>query len=238
MNESVELHESGVITSRQRNWSKSPVLAWCEFGAIALLFWADVHHHIFLSKTLYLFPLAWVSLRLRSLRWRDVGLVRFHSWKKTLLVGLMCGVAMEVFELFISQPLLMGWTGKAPDLELFRALHGNVKWTLIALAGTWTLAAFGEEMVYRGYLMNRVAGLLRSMRVAWVVSLIVTSCVFGAAHLGQGITGQLENMLDGLLLGGIYLACGRSLAVAIVAHGITDSLDVLLMFAGMYPTLR
>ena len=71
-------------------------------------------------------------------------------------MGVLCGVAMEAYELFISQPLLMRWTGKEPDLELFRALHGNITWTLVALAGTWTLAAFGEEMVYRGYLMNRV----------------------------------------------------------------------------------
>jgi CAAX protease family protein len=55
---------------------------------------------------------------------------------------------------------------------------------------------------------------------------------------GQGMTGQLENALDGLLLAAIYLACGRSLAVPIVAHGMTDTLDVLLMFAGFYPTLR
>jgi membrane protease YdiL (CAAX protease family) len=40
---------------------------------------------------------------------------------------------------------------KQPDLELFRAPSGNLKWTLLAIAGAWTLAAFGEEMVYRGY---------------------------------------------------------------------------------------
>jgi membrane protease YdiL (CAAX protease family) len=68
--------------------------------------------------------------------------------------------------------------------------------------------------------------------------LIVSSCVFGAGHLGQGSTGQLVNVFDGLVLGVIYLACRRSLAVPIIAHGITDTLDVLLMFAGMYPTLR
>jgi membrane protease YdiL (CAAX protease family) len=145
---------------------------------------------------------------------------------------------MELFELFISQPLLMRWTGKAPDLELFRALHGNFTWTLIALAGTWTLAAFGEEMVYRGYLMNRVADLMRPTRTAWGVSLIVVSCAFGAGHIDQGITGQLENMVDGLFLGAIYLACRRSLSVAILAHGVADTLDVLLLFFGLYPTLR
>jgi len=39
----------------------------------------------------------------------------------------------------------------------------------------------------------------------------IVSCVFGASHIDQGITGQLENMIDGLFLGAIYLACRRSL---------------------------
>jgi len=220
------------------HWFKNPVLAVSEFLLIGLIFWADVRGHIFLSKTLYLLPLAWASLRVLGLRWKDVGLVRFQNWKKTWLIGVVCGVGMELFELFVSQPLFMRWTGKPPDLELFRALHGNLKWTLVAIAGSWTLAAFGEEMVYRGYLLNRIAGLLRFTRPAWIVGLIVSSCVFGAGHLGQGITGQLENALDGLLLGTVYLACDRSLAVPIVAHGVTDTLDVLLIFAGLYPTLR
>src|SRR5579872_2724099 len=236
MNESIKVLENR--ESRQRNWTRNPLLAFCEFGAVALIFWADIHHHIYLSKTLYLFPLAWLSLRLRGLRWTDVGLLRFQNWRKTVLWGVVCGVAMEAFELFISQPLLMRWTGKGPDLELFRALHGNITWTLVALAGTWTLAAFGEEMVYRGYLMNRVVDLLRPTREAWTISLIVVSCAFGASHIGQGITGQLENMIDGLFLGAIYLACSRSLSVSIVAHGITDTLDVLLLFLGLYPTFR
>jgi uncharacterized protein len=237
LNEPVKIDETSG-PSRSRNWRQSPVFAWCEVGIIMLIFWADVHDHIYLSKTFYLFPLAWVSLRLRGLRWRDVGLVRFRSWGKTLLVSGICGIAMELLELFVSQPLLMRWTGKAPDLELFRALNGNVKWTALALFGAWALAAFGEEMVFRGYLLNRIAGLVGSPRWAWMIGLIASSAVFGAAHLGQGITGQLENMLNGLLLGAIYLACGRSLAVPIVAHGITDTLDLLLMFAGLYPTLR
>jgi membrane protease YdiL (CAAX protease family) len=67
--------------------------------------------------------------------------------------------------------------------------------------------------------------------------LLAVSIVFGFAHIGQGITGQLENVLDGFLLGLIYLGCGRNLAVPIVAHGVTDTVDLLLLFMGRYPGL-
>jgi membrane protease YdiL (CAAX protease family) len=79
-----------------------------------------------------------------------VGLSRYKSWRKTFAYGLAAGLGLEAFQLFISQPLLVRVLKKQPDLELFRALNGDLKWTLLAIAGAWTLAAFGEEMVYRG----------------------------------------------------------------------------------------
>jgi hypothetical protein len=125
-----------------------------------------------------------------------------------------------------------------PDLSDFTAVHGNLRVTLFYLLLTWTLAAFGEEMVYRGYLMNRVAGLFSGTQAGWIASLVVISVLFGCAHIDQGTTGMIENVWDGLLLGALYLACGRNLAVPIIAHGVTDTVDVLLMYVGKYPGIR
>ncbi len=97
--------------------------------------------------------------------------------------------------------------------------------TLIFLAPTWTLGAFGEEMVYRGYLMNRVAQLLNRTRFAWIVSLIAVHVGFGLAHADQGLTAMIDEGLMGLLLGLIYLRTGRNLAVPIIAHGIPSSAE-------------
>ena len=99
----------------------------------------------------------------------------------------------------------------------FADLVGNVKLLLIYLALVWVLGALGEELVYRGYLMNRIAGLFHR-RAAWTVSLIAVSVAFGCAHLDQGSTGMVENILNGLLLGGLYLACGRNLAAPVITH--------------------
>jgi membrane protease YdiL (CAAX protease family) len=93
-------------------------------------------------------------------------------------------------------------------------------------------------MVYRGYLMNRLAGLFHGTRTGWIASLVAISVVFGCAHIDQGSTGMIENVWDGLLLGALYLACGRNLAVPIIAHGVTDTVDILLMYVGKYPGIR
>lgn len=166
-----------------------------------------------------------------------MGLVRNSNGPKTLAIGISAGIAMELFELFLSQPLLVRLTGKHPDLSVFRGIQGNVKYLLVALIFTWTLAAFGEELVYRGYLMNRVAALGTNTRTAWAISLVSVNVLFGCAHAGQGITGIIENALAGAILGLLYLRCGRGLAVPIIAHGITDTADFILLFLGKYPGL-
>ncbi|MGD0824303.1 MAG: type II CAAX endopeptidase family protein [Terriglobales bacterium] len=217
------------------NWRQSKWLAVGELVIVGLIFWADFRHLIFFSKTPYLLLFGWVSLRVRKLRWRDVGLSRFRNWKATLVCGIAAGLALEGFELFVSQPILVRLLRKQPDLEDFRPLVGNLKVTLIFIALAWLLAAFGEEMVYRGYLMNRVADLFNRTRRAWIVSLIVVHAAFGLAHAYQGWTGIIDEGLMGILLGVIYLRTGRNLAVPIVAHGISDSIDMVLFFLGKYP---
>jgi membrane protease YdiL (CAAX protease family) len=222
-----------------RQWARdSVVLLLAEFAIVAGLFLADVYHHIFFSKTPYLFFLAWASLRLRGMRWKEIGFERPESWGRAFGVGIAVGLAMEVLELFVTQPLLARWIGKMPDLSDFADLVGNVKLLLIYLALVWVLGALGEELVYRGYLMNRIAGLFRNTRAAWTVSLVAVSVAFGCAHLDQGSTGMVENILNGLLLGGLYLACGRNLAVPVIAHALSDTLDFLLIYLGKYPGMH
>ncbi|MFZ0587931.1 MAG: CPBP family intramembrane glutamic endopeptidase, partial [Candidatus Sulfotelmatobacter sp.] len=74
-------------------------------------------------------------------------------------------------------------------------------------------------------------------RFAWIVSLLAISVVFGLAHYHQGLTGIVEEGSDGLILGLVYLACGRNLAVPIVIHGVCDTIDIALLFLGKYPGL-
>jgi len=217
------------------NWRQSKWLALGELLVVACIFVADARHLIPFSKTPFLLAFGWISLWVRKIEWRGVGLTRFRNWASTAAWGVGVGMLLEAFQLFVSQPLLVRLLRKQPNLEEFRALTGNLKLTLLFLALAWILAAFAEEMVYRGYLMNRVADLLNRTRPAWIVSLIAVHVGFGLAHAYQGATGIIDEGLMGLLLGLVYLGTGRNLAVPIAAHGIQDSIDFLLIFFGKYP---
>jgi len=217
------------------SWRESKWMALGEFAIVALIFLADRRHLIYFSKTPYLFLLGWISLRLRRAKWRSVGFALYRNWKITLAVGIAAGVLTETFQLLATQPLLVRLTGKQPDLHNFRMLTGNIKLAIAGVAFSWTLAAFGEEMVWRGYLMNRVAELGNRTQRAWICSLIAVSLAFGMSHAGQGITGIIEESLAGVFLGVMYLCTGRNLAVPIIAHGVADTIDMVLIFLGKYP---
>jgi membrane protease YdiL (CAAX protease family) len=59
--------------------------------------------------------------------------------------------------------------------------------------------------------------------------------LFGFGHLYQGVTGVIENIIAGSILGLLYLGCGRNLWAPIIARGITDTMDLVLIFWGKYP---
>ncbi|MBS0297896.1 MAG: CPBP family intramembrane metalloprotease [Proteobacteria bacterium] len=208
-----------------------------ELAAVAAIFAADdLFHVIFFSKTLYLLVLAWVSLFMRGVRWRDIGMRPGPKWPLLVLGGLVGGAVMEAFELFVSQPVLMRLTGEPPDLSDFHSVIGNWKLLGLGLLLIWTLAAFGEELVYRGWLLNRLSDLFGRKPAGWVVAAVVCCAVFGSAHLYQGITGVSENAIDGLALTLMYFAAGRNLWVPIIAHGVQDTTDLVLVFTNHYPT--
>jgi membrane protease YdiL (CAAX protease family) len=238
MSNDIELKTSSPTTRARipnNNWRNSKWLAVSELLLAALLFAASAFHRLPLGRGPWLLILGWASLYFRKVGWRGVGLKWYRSWTTTIEIGLGCGVLLELFELFVSQPILVRLIGKKADLSLFRDLTGNLRETALYILLVWIVAAFGEEMIYRGYLMNRVADVLDRTRKAWIVSLIVVHIVFGLAHSYQGLTGVIDEGLMGVLLAVIYLRTGRNLAVPIVAHGVQDSIDLILIFSGKYP---
>ena len=163
-----------------------PGLLPLELGLFAAIFWADEAGFVPLSKTPFLLLVAWGSLRLGGLRWRDVGLSLPAGWPRLAGIGLAAGVAMWLLEFFVTMPLLHRALGYWPDLTAFNDLVGNAALLAVYLALNWVLAAFGEEMVWRGYALPRAAEFFGSGTRAFVIALVVVNVAFGLATSTRG----------------------------------------------------
>lgn len=189
---------------------------------------------IFPFPILPLFLVAWASLHLRHMHWRDVGLRRPDRWLSTIGFALLVGAGYQALDILLIVPLLEQLTGESIDLSILSGLRGDLPALLVFLAISWTEAAFIEEMFFRGYFLNRLTNLAGRERFGIAIALIVNALVFGAAHAYQGITGVLDTFLAGLVLGLLYMLARRNLWLPILTHGIIDTIGFLLIYAGIY----
>src|SRR5216683_2795123 len=124
-----------------RAWRDNRWLVLVEFAVVVAIYVGRQHHILKVSATPYLLLLAWISLRVRRVQWKQIGLARYRTWATTLLFGISYGVGLELFDLFGKQPLLTRLLRKPPDLSNFSAVRGNLKFALIMIALIWVLAA-------------------------------------------------------------------------------------------------
>jgi membrane protease YdiL (CAAX protease family) len=215
-----------------RRSNSSLVLDIALFAAIVA---ADAAGLVPITQTLFLVPLIWLLLRLRDERWPSIGFaLPPHPWRH-VGIGIAAGVLMEWLAVGVTTPLISGWFGVEPDYSGFASIRGQLGQLLFFLALSWVIAAVGEEICFRGFLMNRVARLLGGGDAAWIFSLVVTSIFFGWGHTEQGVSGWVQEGLSGLLLGLLFLATGRTLLAPIVAHGVSNTVAFVLIYLGRYP---
>src|SRR2546421_12756587 len=98
-----------------------------EVVIIAGVFYLDWIGILPVSKTPYLFLLGWISLRIRGVQWRDIGLKLDQPFLKLLVIGVVVGIGMEALELFATQPLLTKLLNQGPDLHELQRLVGNAQ---------------------------------------------------------------------------------------------------------------
>jgi uncharacterized protein len=214
----------------------SPRQRWLSLAEFALGAGIVIGHnvfHIVPNEVPILFVLGWISLRWRDGGWQAVGLVRPASWWRTALIALAAAVLMQLASEYVSDPIAHRLFRRPPNLSEFKPLVGNWKAALAGLGVIWTFAAFGEEMSYRGYLLTRAADVGARSKAAYWCALAGVMILFGYGHYYQGPAGVLSATFSGLILGGAYLLGGRNLWVPILAHGISDTFAVVVVFAGL-----
>jgi uncharacterized protein len=183
----------------------------------------------------YLFFLGWLSLWLRRSGWKNIGLNRPANWRRTIAAGIGFSVIYQLFSIGILVPVLYRLTDTTLDLSQFDPLRGNFAVLALWLIVSWTIAAFVEEMTYRGYVLNRLADLFGNNKFGWGLGVIISSVFFGLGHMYQGLAGVLETFVFGTVIACLYLGDKRNLWLPIIFHGMVDTIGIMLIFLGLYP---
>lgn len=143
------------------------------------------------------------------LKWSDLGLGKPKNWWQPILIFIGLYVAFQLFARYVSPEIVK--LGERPNVSHLMSLKGNLPGLVLALMIVWITAAFLEELIFRGFLLNAIDKLLGGNKWSVWISLVVSSVIFGLIHAYQGITGILVTGSIGFIFGLAFIINGRRL---------------------------
>ena len=148
----------------------------------------------------------------------------------TLLGG---GIAEGIATSLISTPEGSSSALNETMQNRFVNVPGNISVYLFWIAVSWIIGGFVEELLFRGFLINRFEHLFRRLPFAVFYGILIQAIIFGQQHYYyQGMTGLVATAVIGLLSGVIFVVCGRRLWPLILSHGLANTLGMTMLFLG------
>ena len=153
------------------------------------------------------------------------------SWKNTLLLAIAGAIGtMAIFS--IGAFLLEAIGLPAPDasLVLNYVTESPLSFFIWAIGVGVLAAGLGEELLWRGFLMDRL-NRLAGLRGKWALILIIQAALFGLPHAYQGVGGMILTASVGLLFGVMRIMQKGNLWAVFIAHASYDVVAMSLAYA-------
>lgn len=151
--------------------------------------------------------------------------------KGRALVMFLLAFAVTALSGLVLLSYLQGIYGVPESTGRFDYLEGNLValvFSVVAIA--WVAAAFGEEVLMRGFALPRLALLMGNSSPAWLLAVVAQAAVFGLLH--HGTAGMIVSAVIGLGYGLIFWLGMRNLWPLIIAHAIPDTISLIGMYQG------
>lgn len=203
---------------------------WTIITAIEFILAAAVVLLDLFLPTLVILVMVFISLLIRREHIRTLGFKRPASWSRMLGFAFLGALILQLFDVGVVMPILNRLTGSTIDYSGFANLQGNLGQLLTLLVLSWTLAALGEETVYRGYFPKLITDLFGSNLPGVLLAVGVSSLLFGLAHLEQGLVGVVVTTIDALFFSWLKLKFQGNLWAAILAHGFYNSVGLIVFY--------
>lgn len=184
----------------------------------------------FFNRTLLILAMLALSLLIRREKFNSLGLKKSKSWPRVIGASFIIAVLLQLFDAGVLMPVLNRLTGTTINYSGFANLQGNPSQLLFLLPLGWTLAAFGEEVVYRGYLQKLLGELFGKGIGGAVIAIGISSLLFGLAHRDQGLIGVVVTTLDAVIFSLLKRKFDDNLWAAILAHGIYNTIGIVVFY--------
>jgi len=184
------------------------LLAGNMLGAVLVLVWA------YWSRT----PLA------------ALGFVRERHWIRIGVLAALAGAALKV----VLKAFVLPALGFEPVNAAYRYLTGNAAAVWRMMPAIVLGAGIGEEVIWRGFLFERLRRVFSNDQFGNVVIVLISSAVFGLAHYAdQGTAGVVQGVITGLAFGAMY-AWRKSLLAPILMHTALDVTALVMIYLNIF----
>jgi membrane protease YdiL (CAAX protease family) len=191
-------------------------------GILAILAIALGNYIVLPFSALLVLAWAWRS----HTPWREIGYVRPKSWPRTIIIGVVFGIAFKLLMKAVVMPLL----GADPINQAYHYLVGNRAALPGMLYAVTVGAGFGEETVFRGFMFERLGKLFGSSTGAKTLIVLLSAAWFGAVHYPvQGLPGVQQAIIVGLVFGTIFTLTGR-IWMLMFAHAAFDLTALAIIY--------
>jgi len=206
-------------------------------GESLLIAVAIIGHNVFRilpNEVPILVVLAIVSMRLRegAWRWAALGFRRPRSWSRIVLIAFAAAALRLSLGSFVLEPLTSHFWPPIKGPALVNEIRGHLTAVLMYLPIIWVFAGFGEEIGYRGYLLNKLAEAFGRTRTADVIAVLGSAVLFGFGHYYKGPAGILDSGVAGVILGTVFVLSRRNLWACILTHGFIDTVGLFAAYLG------
>lgn len=190
-----------------------------------------------LGVPMFLYPLLGLGLCAGMLRYQRLGFADVgFQWRALgtvpLLVGGALGVAYAMANYAAIGPTLARLLGELPDLSSFDFVRAHLSGYLIALALSWVIGGFYEELVFRGFLQAMLLRHLPAWRGRPVVATALVVLLFAAYHVQLGAFGAANALVFAVFAAAVRQRWPDDLWYVIGFHACADMTAFTLMRLG------
>jgi membrane protease YdiL (CAAX protease family) len=173
---------------------------------------------------------AWWLLRRAGGRWSALGLRLPQPLWRAAVAAIALYLAQMALSTWVT-PFLAQLVHPVPQASFMGYIRGDAAAFLLWVAIGWIVGGFMEEMLFRGFLLDRVATACGGRATGLAIAVIAQAVLFGLLHLYGGAFAMLHATVFALASGVFYVAGGRNLWPLIAVHGVWNTVGIWGVYA-------